>query len=680
MRSCSVAFALALSVSWMGCSQTTPSSSPPAGAAVARASLTAPPAAGTWTALSTAWPVDANIMLTTDGSLIGFASSTGAVYRLAPTSAGLYDTSTWTALASMHDPRLYFGSHVLPDGRVFVVGGEYGTGQGKGEVYDPIANTWGNQFTSAGTADTETALLPDGTVYIAWTSQIYDPATNMIKAGPTYPNGHFDEAGFVLLPDQSFLTVPMNETTAYRYIPAQNKFVTAGTLQSLYDTGSEIGPGILLPNGKVLWVGANGKTAIFTPPASASDAGSWVNGPDVPSSGSADDAPAAILPNGHVLFVVDKGNYTGPATVYEFDPSGAGSIAASAGAPAPGVAYTCRMVVLPTGQVLLSTGDSGYLYTPGVTADASWKPTITTVVPKGSGTYELTGTQLHGFDEGSSYGDDAEMSSNFPLVRFESAGGSTITYARTFGWAPAVVGLGSTPQTTQFKLPSLADGSYNLVVVVNGIASSPTAVSVAGGNLVINDFSLGKPATINVAQGGSATAMLTTTKTQGAAEMLPLTVMNQPTGVTVTLNPTTVTSDHGSTTMTVTAAATAALGPATFTVKAVGATATHTVDIDINVQTPPDMAALPDMAQPLDLATPDDLSATDDQGGNGGSGGNGGGGGTGGTGGNGGGGGNGGSGCSFVAGSTAGASAGWLAPALLVLGLALRRRRGALLS
>jgi MYXO-CTERM domain-containing protein len=35
---------------------------------------------------------------------------------------------------------------------------------------------------------------------------------------------------------------------------------------------------------------------------------------------------------------------------------------------------------------------------------------------------------------------------------------------------------------------------------------------------------------------------------------------------------------------------------------------------------------------------------------------------------------------SIVAGSTAGASAGWLAPALLVLGLALRRRRGALLS
>ncbi|HEX6837268.1 MAG TPA: kelch repeat-containing protein, partial [Polyangia bacterium] len=517
MRRFQVVVALALCGSWMGCSQKTTLSSK-SSAVVERASVptpAAPPPAGTWTTLSAAWPVDANIMVMTDGTLLGMASQTGACYRLAPTSAGLYDTSSWTSLTSMHDPRLYFGSNVLPDGRVFVVGGEYGSGGGKGEVYDPVANTWGSQFTAAGVADTETALLPDGTVYIAWISKIWNPATNMLTDGPAFPNAHYDEAGFVLLPDQSFLTIPMDETTAYRYIPAQNKFVEAGAVQQLFDSGSEIGPGILLPSGKVLWIGANGKSAIWTPPATASDIGSWVNGPDTPSSLMADDAPAAMLPNGHVLFVADKGKYVGPATVFEFDPSGAGSITASAGAPSPGVAYTSRMVVLPTGQILLSDGSAGYLYTPGVTADPSWRPTITTVVPKGSGVYELTGTQLHGVNEGSSYGDDAEMSSNFPLVRFESGGGSTITYARTFGWSPALVGLGSTPQKTQFQLPSLSDGSYNLVVVTNGIASSPQAVTVVGGNLVINDFSLNKPTTITVAQGGSAMAMLTTTKTQG---------------------------------------------------------------------------------------------------------------------------------------------------------------------
>ncbi|HEX9104787.1 MAG TPA: kelch repeat-containing protein, partial [Polyangia bacterium] len=339
--------AVAVLGSWVGCSQKTPSS-PGGGVVLERASLSTPvpPPAGSWTTLSAAWPVDANMMMMTDGSVIGFAQS-NAVYRLAPNSAGAYDGSSWTPLASMHDGRLYFGSNVLPDGRVFVVGGEYGTGQGKGEVYDPVADSWSKQFTAAGVADTETALLPDGTVYIAWISQIYDPATNTLKAGPAYPNAKYDEAGFVLLPDQSFLTIPMDGTSAYRYIPAQNKFVDAGALPAgdgLYNSGSEIGPGILLPSGKVLWIGANGNSAVWTPPASAADPGSWVAGPVTPSSLMADDAPSAMLPNGHVLFVADLGNYKGPATVFEYDPSGAGTMTASAGAPSPDVAFTSRMV------------------------------------------------------------------------------------------------------------------------------------------------------------------------------------------------------------------------------------------------------------------------------------------------------------------------------------------------
>ena len=628
-------------------------------------------------------------MLLTDGSLLGVVAQTGAVYRMTPTSAGAYDTPSWTAVASMHDPRLYFGSNVLPDGRVFVVGGEYGSGKGKGEVYDPVADSWSTPFTATGVADSETALLPDGTVYIAWISQIYDPATNSLKAGPTYPNGAFDEAGFVLLPDQSFLTIPMDGASAYRYVPAQNKFVDAGAIPAggLYNSGSEIGPGILLADGRVLWLGANGKSAVWTPPTSAADPGTWAAGPDQPSNLMADDAPAAMLPNGHILFVADQGNYNGPAAVIEYDPSGAGSMAASSGAPAPGVAFTCRMLVLPTGQVLLSDGSTGYLYTPGVTANPTWRPTIATVVSKGAGVYELSGTQLNGLNEGASYGDDAQMSTNFPLVRFESGGGSTVTYARTFGWAPAVVGRSTATQKTRFQLPTLSDGSYSLVVVTNGIASAPLTVSVTGGNLVVNDFTLDKPATIAVAQGGSATATLTTTRVQGAAEMVPLTVSGQPTGITVTLNPTTVSTDNGASTITVTAAPTAALGAGTFTLEAVGTTVTHTLDVDIDVQVPPDMSQLPDLAQPLDMTAPPNLAAgpnlavadLNGEGGNGGSGG-GGSGGTGGNGGAGGGGGGGSSGCSFVAGSASDGSAGWLAPALLVLGFVVRRRRGALLS
>ncbi|MCU1276816.1 MAG: type sorting protein, partial [bacterium] len=560
-----------------------------------------------------------------------------------------------------------FGSHVMTDGKVLVVGGEYGTGQGKGEIYDPVANTWPTQFTAASASDTETAQLPDGKIYIAWTSQIYNPATNTLAAGTTYPGGSgaYDEAAFVLLADQSFLTIPGNTTTGYRYFPATGTFAAAGTVPfSLWDGGQEIGPALRMADGKVLWIGANGKSAIYSPGATPADPGTWAAGPTTPNSLNADDAPAAMLPNGHILFVADKGSYMGPAAVFEYDPS-TNMMAASAGAPAPGVAYTCRMVVLPTGQVLLSDGSKGYLYSSGTTADPTWKPTITALVSKGSGNYEITGTQLHGFNEGSSYGDDAEMSSNFPLVRFEGPS-TNVTYARTFGWAPAVVGLGTAAQTTQFKLPALADGTYNLVVVVNGIASLPSSVTITGGNLVINDFSLSQPSTVNVPQGGMATTMLMTTKVAGMGESVALTATSLPTGVTAAFNPASVTSDNGTSTITITAAASVPLGAAMFTVKAQGSAVSRTHSVSINVQMPPDMAIPPDMTMPRDLATPNDLSD-----GNGG----GGGGGGGGTGGNGGGGGSGGKGCSCTIGGNGSSDVGGAAAAILLVAALLFRAR-----
>lgn len=443
----------------------------------------APPPLSAWEQMPGSWPVDANVILLTDGTLLGFGSN-GSVYGIAPNASGAYDTSSWTARASMHDSRLYFGTNVLPDGRVMVVGGEYGTGTNKGEVYDPVANTWTNQF-STGAVDTETALLPDGTVYIAWSSTIYNPATNAVSAGPQYP-GEFDEASFVLLPDQSFLTVPALSAQAYRYIPSTSTFVPAGTLPTggLFDQKQEIGPGLLLANGKVFWIGGNGKTAIYTPPSGPSDPGSWVAGPPIPDGYNADDAPAVNLRDGTVLFLADVGGagYTGPTKMYVYDPV---SNLMSPGTPVfDGAVYTARLLPLPNGQVLLSTGDQGYLYTPPAGGSA-WAPAITGVTASDTtpGAYTLTGTNLHGFSEGAAYGDDAEMSSNFPIVRFECAAGASVSYGRTFGWAPAVVGLGSSSQTTQFSVPSGASGACSLVVEANGIPSAGVPVTVTGGVL-----------------------------------------------------------------------------------------------------------------------------------------------------------------------------------------------------
>ena len=45
-------------------------------------------------------------------------------------------------MAPMHYNRLYYSSDVLPDGRVFVAGAEYGNGTTNAEVYDPLRDTW----------------------------------------------------------------------------------------------------------------------------------------------------------------------------------------------------------------------------------------------------------------------------------------------------------------------------------------------------------------------------------------------------------------------------------------------------------------------------------------------------------------------------------------------------------
>src|SRR5262249_41774851 len=144
--------------------------------------------------------------------------------------------------------------------------------------------------------------------------------------------------------------------------------------------------------------------------------------------------------------------------------------------------FKTRMLVLPSGQVLFSnSSDQLYVYSPDGSPSASWRPSITSVVGNGNG-YTLTGTQLNGLSEGASYGDDAEMSSNYPIVRLTDAAGH-VTYARTFNWSSTGVATGSTSQTVQFTLPPGTPlSTYQLTVVANGIASPGVSFSLANGS------------------------------------------------------------------------------------------------------------------------------------------------------------------------------------------------------
>ena len=108
-----------------------------------------PGEAASWTKLTNLAPDAAGTMLLlTDGTVMVQGCCPGNNWmRLTPDSTGSYINGTWSALASMSIPRLYYASHVLPSGKVWLLGGEY-SGFGlsanwtnTGELYDPVSNT-----------------------------------------------------------------------------------------------------------------------------------------------------------------------------------------------------------------------------------------------------------------------------------------------------------------------------------------------------------------------------------------------------------------------------------------------------------------------------------------------------------------------------------------------------------
>jgi hypothetical protein len=439
---------------------------------------------GTWTPLAQLAPSTiTTLMLLTDGTVLAQGpASTPTWYKLTPDASGSYVNGTWSQLASMSMPRLYFASNVLPDGRVFLVGGEFTgsnfdhTNTNTGEIYDPVANTWTpiQDFPEHSFGDDPSALLPDGRVLggyiIGAQTYIYDPASDTWTfAANKLRSDRSDEETWVTLPDGSILSYDIfHDGHAQRYLPDQNQWVDAGTVPvTLSGSSQELGPAHLLPDGRVFFIGATSHTALYDPSTDT-----WTAGPDIPGGLGADDAPGAMLPNGQVLFSADPPG-SGLPTLFEFDPV-TNTMTPVVNAPdLGGRSFAGRLLILPSGEVLFTHGTRQLqIYTPVGTADPSWRPTIASVADNGDGTFTVTGTQLNGISEGAAYGDDAEMSSNYPIVRLVDADGN-VFYARTFGWGVGVA-TGDTPVSTQFTLPAgIPAGTYSLSVVANGIASDP---------------------------------------------------------------------------------------------------------------------------------------------------------------------------------------------------------------
>jgi hypothetical protein len=482
---------------------------------------------GTWQALANRFPGQTpdTSLLMTDGTVLMHDACTPDWYRLTSDQNGNYANGTWKKAASM--PSDYgpygFASQVLADGRLIVNGGEYNFCKNVflklGALYDPVKDKWTNVDSPNGwntIGDAQSVVLTDGTYMLAnCCAGILDnnpPQAavariegNKVTWTPTGAgkSDFYDEEGWNNLPGNTVLTVDAWRDGDKDYSDSETYNATTGawttghhTTARIHDPFSEeVGPGILMNNGKLLQVGANpcsdsncsSHSSIYNPLTEK-----WSAAPDLPKVDhvyySSEDGPAAELPGGNVLVQLSPAYTCGgnnaactPSHFFEFD--GKRFKQVDDPADAPNIAsYEGRMLMLPTGQVFWSSdlGDIE-IYTPEGRPKDSWRPTIT-ASPKsaktGASDLLLQGTLFNGVSTGSSFGDDIQQYTNYPVVRITNRASGHVCYARTHNHSAMGISDGS-PTSTHFDLPTSCDGGEStLEVIANGISSKPVTIEI----------------------------------------------------------------------------------------------------------------------------------------------------------------------------------------------------------
>jgi hypothetical protein len=451
-------------------------------------------------------------MLLTDGTVMVQSFATNGWWRLTADDAGSYINGTWSPMASMpanYAPYAY-ASAVLPDGHAVVIGGEYNfaTGGGisdtsMGEIYDPQIDSWASlpdpSDLVGSVGDAPSVVLANGTFMLgngidSGSHPVLLSASTLTWTAtgnqPPYGNS-FSEQGFTLLPTGQVLTInvadvgiPNGNYNSEIYNPETENWFSAGsTLVPIASRHpcSEIGPAVLRPDGTVFAIGATSNTAIYH----VAD-GAWSQGPTFPDGLGVADGPAALLPSGNVLVQASPAStvcFAPGSQFFEFDgqtlnpvpgPPGAENVASNSG----------LMLVLPTGQIFYTGVGGGQIYTPSGTYKSSWAPTIgafPSSVSTGGSNYSISGTQFNGLSQGAMYGDDAQMATNYPLVRITNNTTGHVFYARTHDHSSMGVATGAAIVSTKFDVPqTIETGASTLSVVANGIPSEPVNVDVVG--------------------------------------------------------------------------------------------------------------------------------------------------------------------------------------------------------
>jgi hypothetical protein len=388
---------------------------------------------------------------------------------------------------------------------VFVAGGEDApTGDTNDcEIYDLVTDSWTVISPPAGWSnigDAPCAVLDDGRVLLGDINSnrtvTYDAVANAWTGAGTKGDISSEET-WTLLRDGSVLTVqcnPVYPKASERYVPSLGAWVDAGSTQVdlvAHAFSTEIGPAILLADGRVIAFGGTGHTAVYA--LGHGGPGVWSPGPDFPVGTDGQlmtvrDAPAVLLPNGRVLccagLATGGGGWGGPPEFFEYD-SRTDALHPVATPPInASVPFVGRMLLLPTGQVLYASDNSNIsIGTPTrrePRREEAIEPEITDVADElipGS-QHKVHGRRFNGVSQACSYGDDCSCATNYPIARLRYEGGRTV-YCRTFDHSTMAVATRHRLVHTTIEVPASApSGRAHLEIVANGIASDPVEVRV----------------------------------------------------------------------------------------------------------------------------------------------------------------------------------------------------------
>jgi hypothetical protein len=453
--------------------------------------------AGTWQALTHQPTFNTSTMIQlSDGRIMVQEEATPHWHALTPDHTGSYVHGTWSPLADMSFWRRYYASGMLKDGRIVVIGGEQSGAGGdtnRGEIFDPVADTWSPIPSPPGWAqvgDATCCILPDGRLMIGALLTpdciIYDPVANDWTPAASKAVRSNEET-WVLLADDTIVTVQcFAPYRTERYSISSDAWKDEGPqpVNIVDQVMHEIGPAMLMYNGQVIYfgaadVGGHGVTVIYTPPPAYTGTGTWVQGPNIPKVGSktivCNDCPASLLPNGKVLaagapFVFN--DWGSPIYFIEYDPF-TNTIGHAPTPPNNGAQlYWSRFMLTPTGQVLFSPSSSNVqCYTPDGGPQDAWRPVISSIKHQpAKAEYLLTGRQLNGLSQANLYGDDCNPATNYPLVRLRDAHTGGVHFARTHDFSTRGITAG-VPQSVKFSASHIPYGRYELCVIANGISS-----------------------------------------------------------------------------------------------------------------------------------------------------------------------------------------------------------------